>query len=99
MSTPTDEKSVFNKARSLAAPQERTAYLQQVFGHDPAAMHRVLELLRVYEQEKSFLESPAVAPASAVAPPIRECPGMVLGPYKLMEQIGEGGMGLIFVAE
>src|SRR5258708_25713917 len=31
--------------------------------------------------------------------PIREHPGTVVGPYKLMEQIGEGGMGLVFVAE
>src|SRR6185503_18172397 len=38
------------------------------------------------------------APANAVDP-LTEGPGTVIGPYKLMEQIGEGGMGLVFVAE
>ena len=99
MCTLADEKSVFNKARCLTAPEERAAYLRQVCGDDSQSMQRVLELLRIYEQEKSFLESPAVPPVSAVDQPICEHPGTVIGPYKLMEQIGEGGMGLVFVAE
>jgi hypothetical protein len=36
------------------------AYLQQVCGHEPKVIHRVLQLLRVHDQESSFLESPAV---------------------------------------
>src|SRR5207247_4232073 len=37
--------------------------------------------------------------AATLDEPIAERPGTVIGPYKLMEQIGEGGMGLVFVAE
>jgi hypothetical protein len=52
-----EEKEIFNRARQTAAPEERLACLQEACGHDPAAMHRILELLRVYEEERSFLEA------------------------------------------
>src|SRR5262249_38673828 len=53
----------------------------------------------VHGQVGSFLQSPAAALIATADEPITERPGTVIGAYKLMEQIGEGGMGLVFVAE
>src|SRR5262249_52567912 len=53
-----------------------------------------------HEPVDSFLEHrPPGLGVTADEPPITEGPGTVIGPYKLKEQIGEGGMGLVFVAE
>jgi WD40 repeat protein/serine/threonine protein kinase len=60
---------------------------------------RVEQFLSAQGEIGSFLEPPASRPVLTIDPPVSERPGTVLGPYKLMEQIGEGGMGLVFVAE
>ena len=61
---------------------------------------RIERLLKAHEPADSFLErGPAVLDATDDYEPIAERPGTAIGPYKLMEQIGEGGMGLVFVAE
>jgi serine/threonine protein kinase len=90
------EESIFGAALEKGSANERAAYLDHVCDGDGALRARVENLLRSHEQAGSFLRQP---PAATVDEAPHERPGTVLGPYKLMEQIGEGGMGLVFVAE
>jgi serine/threonine protein kinase len=92
-----DEAAIFAAARLMQAPESRCRYLQKACGDNQELLARVEALLRVHDGDKTFLESPAVL-GLAVEPSVREQPGMTIGPYKLVEQIGEGGFGVVFLA-
>src|SRR5262245_848838 len=92
------EREIFEAALEQP-PQNRTAYLDSVCGTDAALRQRLEVLLHKLDQAGSFLENAAVPALATIDQPITDRPGTVIGPYKLMEQIGEGGMGLVFVAE
>lgn len=95
-----DEKNIFNTARRIDFPEARAEYLQQACGADPKRIERIETLLRGYEEQASFLESPAAEwEDRATLAPLTEQPGTVIGPYKLLQQIGEGGFGIVFMAE
>jgi WD40 repeat protein/serine/threonine protein kinase len=94
-----DPEAVFHAARQLP-PAERTAYLAEACGGDPALRLRVERFLAAQGEIGSFLESPApeLDPTRDL-PAVSDGPGTVVGPYKLLEQIGEGGFGVVFMAE
>src|SRR3954454_4236839 len=97
-----NDEAIFHVARKIEGPEARAAYLDQVCGEDRRLRGEVEILLSAYDRERSFLESPAVEPpeaSTAAWSPWTEGPGATIGPYKLREQIGEGGMGVVYVAE
>jgi serine/threonine protein kinase len=80
------------------APTERPEWLERECS-DPDVRKRLERMLAAHEAPHSLHDAPARSPDLTLDVSICEGPGSVIGPYKLMEQIGEGGMGLVFVAE
>src|SRR5262245_27691660 len=94
-----DVRAIFCAALDRETPQAQADYLDEACRGRPALRSRVEALLRAHGEAGSFLQEPPGSSVATADEPIREGPGTVIGPYKLMEQIGEGGMGLVFVAE
>jgi serine/threonine protein kinase/tetratricopeptide (TPR) repeat protein len=92
-------EEIFSAALEIEGRDARSAFLDQACG-DPELRRRVERLLARDAQASGFLESPVAPPtATAESPSLSEGPGTSIGPYKLREQIGEGGMGVVYVAE
>src|SRR5262245_13571209 len=90
---------IFWDAAQLASAAERDAYLDRACAGDVVLRRRVEQLLQARPKAENFLESLAPKSVATVQELIGEHPGTVVGPYKLLEQIGEGGFGIVFVAE
>ena len=60
----------------------------------------VKKLVQDHFRAANFLERPAMDRQQTSAfPPVSEAAGTQIGPYKLLQQIGEGGMGVVYMAE
>src|SRR5262245_24260809 len=94
-----NEQTLFAEALERTDPHDRAVYLDEACGGDAALRQRIERLLAQHENAGEFLESPALAPRPTLAGPPGELPDTVIGPYKLLEQIGEGGMGTVWMAE
>jgi WD40 repeat protein/serine/threonine protein kinase len=92
-------EQIFSDALARPAGPQRARYLDEVCGADAQVRERVERLLRASGDAESFLESPAADPAPTIEQPPSERPGTQIGPYKLLQQIGEGGFGVVYMAE
>jgi len=92
-----DEETIFMAALDFKSLPEREAYISKACGDDEELLNRVKALLDSHEQEDGFLEVPPVDSGATLNKAI-EGPGTKIGNYELIELIGEGGMGLVYLA-
>ena len=106
-----NEESLFHQALAQPNPAARAAFLDVACAGQPELRARLEKLLQAHEQPAALLDEPGPAgeptgedmPGLWVDPAavsrLTEGPGTRIGPYKLLQQIGEGGMGVVFMAE
>src|SRR5882672_7519765 len=97
---PDADIAVFTEALRLP-PEERDGYLSEACKGDAEFRLRVEALLQAYEQAGDFLGKPVTErpPKAAPVVPAGEQAGDRIGHYKLLQQIGEGGCGVVYMAE
>ncbi|HWB10984.1 MAG TPA: serine/threonine-protein kinase [Pirellulales bacterium] len=92
-----DERAIFDAAQQIESAAARSRYLKEACEDDATLFARVEALLKIHD-DPAFLGAP-MASLVDLASSVGQEQGSQIGPYKLIEQIGEGGFGVVFLAE
>jgi serine/threonine protein kinase len=93
-------EAIYYTALEKKSPEEQRAYLEEVCGEDKELLGRVEALLKAHDEAGSFLQAPVLGPGVTIdESPLTEGPGTKIGRYKLLQLIGEGGFGVVYMAE
>ena len=87
---------VFNEAKARPTEAERQRFVAEACADDPELKQQVLSLLQAHDGAANFLQPAPLHPSTVL---ITEKPGDRIGRYKLLQQIGEGGCGVVYMAE
>ncbi len=100
MNQPSDHaKTIFLRALENHPPEQWEDFLDGACGGDSDLRARVADLLQAHNELGSFRDDAPARANTVDMPAAPEAPGAVIGPYKLLQQIGEGGMGVVYMAE
>jgi serine/threonine protein kinase/WD40 repeat protein len=91
--------TILAEAVEILSPAERQAYVERACAADAELRRRVEKLIADHFRAGSFLQRPLVVSETDDLPGDVESPGARVGPYKLLEMIGEGGFGVVYMAE
>jgi serine/threonine protein kinase len=94
------EREIFIAAAQIHSPAARSSFLDQACAGDAVLHERIDALLAEQQNLGSYLEVPAAAGITLASPSrSNESAGTRIGPYKLLQPLGEGGMGAVYLAE
>ncbi len=94
-----DVRAIFYEALERQSPEDVAKYLDDACANDDDLRRQVEGLLAAHRAAKNFLGGSGNGDEGTIDHPLSEAPGTVIGRYKLLQQIGEGGFGVVFLAE
>ena len=91
--------ALFSEATEQHPPEEWDAFLDRACGDDRELHRQLQQLLAAHVHGGSLLDKGPIAAQPTITQPLTDAAGTVIGPYKLLQKIGEGGMGVVYMAE